>query len=320
MVSLVVLLIIAVALGLTHGSTSLEWGQVWEPQSTAGRIFWQLRMPRVIVALGAGSALAVAGLVFQVLFMNRLATPFTLGIATGASFGASVSIWLAGVPGLFMTVTTPIGAFAGAGCSVALVWVFGRSRAGHERQSMLLAGVAVSFFFSSLILFVQAISSYAQSFQIIRWLMGGIAVAGYRETSYLVPAAIVFLTMVMLHNRALDLLLTGEELAHARGLHVQRTKQRLFLLTSAMVAIVVSVTGPIGFVGLVVPHMCRLVIGVRHRLLVPAVALAGGVLLVFCDLIARTAMSPAELPVGVFTSMIGAPFFFILLLRQQMRH
>ncbi len=311
--------LIALALAISLGSTDLNWRQITTPDTISYRVIWQLRVPRALTAFLAGSSLAVSGMVFQVLYLNRLATPFTLGIATGASFGASVAIWLAGIPGAWLTLTTPIGAFAGAACSVALVWAFGKSRAGHERQTMLLAGVAVSFFFSSLILLVQAVASYAQSFQIIRWLMGGIAVAGYREVSYLAPCVLVFFAIISFHVTPLDILLTGDELAHSRGLSVQKTKQRLFLLTSALVAIVVSVTGPIGFVGLVVPHLCRLVVGYRHRLLFPVVALCGGCLLTLCDLVARIVIAPTELPVGVVTSMIGAPFFFAMLLRRNWR-
>lgn len=311
--------VVALITAITLGSVPLHWTDAMEPGSVTHRILWQLRVPRAVVAFSAGAGLALAGLVFQALYLNRLATPFTLGIATGASFGASLSIWLTGVSGALMSFSTPLGAMLGAACSVAIVWGFGRTRAGHERQSMLLAGVAVSFFFSSMILLVQAVSSYAQSFQIIRWLMGGIAVVGYREVTYLATCAGLFVWIVSRHAAALDLLLTGEELAHSRGLQVQKTKQRLFLMTSALVALVVSVTGPIGFVGLVVPHICRLWFGHRHRLLVLAVPAVGGALLVLCDTIARMVLAPTELPVGVVTSMIGAPFFFAMLLRRNWR-
>ena len=316
---LAALAVTALVAGTFLGTSPLDPSRLLDAQSMDYHIFWNLRLPRVLVAFFAGAGLAVCGMVFQALFLNTLATPFTLGIAGGASCGAATVIYLGGLPGLFVGPSVMAGALIGAACAMALVLFFARTRAGHQRHAMLLAGVAVSFFFSSLLLLIQAFSSFYQSFQIIRWLMGGIVVAGYREVWLLLPVLIPGLILINRQSTKLNMLLLGDELAHSKGLAVGKTKGLLFVSVSTMVAVIVSVTGPIGFVGMVIPHICRLLWGVNHRLLTPASMLAGGTILVFCDLIARFVMAPAGIPVGVVTSLIGAPFFFFLLVNGKYR-
>jgi iron complex transport system permease protein len=281
----------------------------------AAKILWQIRLPRVAIGLLAGAALAVSGMVFQAVFRNALATPFTLGVASGASLGASLYIHL----GLSFSVLWVDGsswfAFAGAVGTIALVYGLTRARRGFSTATMLLAGVAISFFFSSLILFLQYLSDFTQSFVILRWLMGGLdRTVGGQDLLTLTPFVVAGTAVVAYFTNELNLLSTGEELAMSRGVEVNATKIALFLAVSLMVGAVVAICGPIGFVGLMVPHICRLIVGPDHRYLTPATLLFGAAFLAVCDALARAVIAPVELPVGILTSLLGGPFFLWLLL------
>lgn len=304
------------AAGALFGSTRLDPTQLFDTASRDFHIFWNLRLPQVLVAFLAGSGLACCGMTFQALFLNNLATPFTLGVAGGASWGAAMVIFLSGLSGLATSYTVSLGALLGAGAAMLLVIMFSRTRMGHARHVLLLAGVAVSFFFSSLLLLTMAMADMYQSFQITRWLMGSINVAGYTEVRLLAPVICLGLTILLVRYRQLNLLLLGDEAAHTRGMEVTRDKRIFFVVVSVMVAAIVSVTGPIGFIGMVVPHICRLLWGTNHRHLTPLCLLGGGAMLVGCDLVARLVLPPAGIPVGVITSLVGAPVFFFLLARQ----
>jgi len=282
-----------------------------------GEIFWRIRIPRVLAAWLAGAGLAAAGMAFQALFRNSLATPFTLGVASGAALGAALSIRFGIALSIAGISSTPLWAFAGASVSILLVYGITRARRGMNTATMLLAGVAVSFFFSSLNLFTQYISDFTHTFRIIRWLMGGVQVAGYRSILEMLPLVLGGLIITLLLTRELDILTTGEEMAAGRGVDVARTRNLLFFGASLMVGGVVAVCGPIGFVGLMVPHICRLLVGPGHRFLAPASILAGGSFLTLCDTFARTIIAPAEIPVGVITALLGGPFFLALLLKDR---
>ena len=278
--------------------------------SPAYRIFWSIRVPRVLTAFVTGASLSISGMTFQAVFRNALATPFTLGVASGASLGAAIFFWTGVGLG---TLGLPFAAFLGALLSIFLVYGITRTRNGFSTSTLLLAGVAISFFFSSIILFTQYLSDFTESFQIIRWLMGGLDVLGYKPLFSLLPFTIPGVFLVLYFARELNLLSTGEELALSRGVNVSRAKKVLFFATSLMVGSVVSVCGPIGFVGMMVPHICRLLFGADHRFLSFASLLVGGVFLVWCDTLARTVIAPAEIPVGIITALLGGPFFLWLL-------
>ena len=282
-----------------------------------GEIFWRIRIPRVLAAWLAGAGLAAAGMAFQALFRNSLATPFTLGVASGAALGAALSIRFGIALSIVGISSTPLWAFAGASVSILLVYGITRTRRGMNTATMLLAGVAVSFFFSSLNLFTQYISDFTHTFRIIRWLMGGVQVVGYRSVLEMIPLVLGGLLITLWLTRELDILTTGEEMAAGRGVDVVRTRNLLFFGASLMVGGVVAVCGPIGFVGLMVPHICRLLVGPGHRYLAPASILAGGSFLTLCDTFARTIIAPAEIPVGVITALLGGPFFLALLIRDR---
>jgi iron complex transport system permease protein len=279
-------------------------------------ILLKLRIPRVLTAFLAGIAFSVSGMIFQALFRNPLATPYTLGVSGGAALAAT--IWMRfGAPLLFLGVSgTSISGFLGALGAVALVYGLARVKSGFSTATLLLAGVAVNLFFSSLILLMQYFSDPGETFRIIRWLMGGFSVVGFTTPVNLAGFTLIGLIIAALLTREMNLLLTGEELAGARGVNVDRTKKLLFLSASLMTGAAVAFCGPIAFVGLMVPHICRQFIGSDHRKLFPAVILFGGAFMVTCDGLARTLIAPVEMPAGLITSLLGGPFFLWLLLRK----
>ena len=280
-------------------------------------IFWKIRLPRVCISFFAGAALAISGMAFQALFRNPLATPFTLGVSSGASLGAAVYVW-SGLSLGFMGFTgLPVAAFLGAMLAMSLVYGLTKIKQNFSTATMLLAGVAVSLFFSSLILFIQYMSDFTHSFRITRWLMGGLDVNGFDSLFDILPFILVGCTILLSMGRELNLLMTGEELAVSRGVEVEKVKKILFFANLLMVGAVVSVCGPIGFVGMMAPHICRLVVGADHRILAPATMLFGGIFLTFCDSLARTLIAPAEMPVGIITALLGVPFFMWLLTRKR---
>ncbi len=282
----------------------------------AATVLWKLRMPRVLLGLLAGGALAISGASFQTLFRNPLAEPYTLGVASGAALGAVLAQQF-GMPGLGGFAAVFAASFAGALGVTALVVGLARSRSGLESGTLLLAGIAVSLSCSALILFVQYLADFTRTFRMVRWMMGGLVVVGYREVLWAVPWVVGGALVLLSARWELDQLLTGEELAASRGVDLVRLRLRVLAATSVMIGALVAVTGPIGFVGLVVPHILRRWIGHEHLHLLAACLLGGGAFLTVCDLVARTLMAPAELPVGVLTALLGGPFFLWLLLARK---
>ncbi len=299
------------------GTEHVPFGSVLKAggEDARANIFWKFRVPRVVASFCAGAALAISGMAFQAMFRNPLATPFTLGVSAGAAFGATLYIQV-GV--LFSVLGIPgktLSAFAWAMISVMIVYGLTRTRRGFTTATMLVAGVAVNFFFSSFIMFIQYLSDFTSSFRVVRWLMGGFEIVGFDPVIRFIPfVAIGSATIFMLTNE-LNLLTIGDDLALSRGVRIIRVKAIIFIVTSLMVGSAVSIFGPIGFIGMMAPHICRLFIGPNHRHLAPATFLFGGAFLVLCDTFARTIISPAEIPVGVITAILGGPFFLWLLMR-----
>jgi len=283
--------------------------------TTESQVFYSLRLPRVFTAFLAGAALACCGVALQAMFRNPLATPFTLGISSGAAFGAAVYLMFAA------SLKLPFGgiffSFLGSLAAVLLVYGFTKIKKGFSVGTMLLAGVAVNFFFSSLILFLQYISDFTQSFRVVRWLMGSVDVAGSQAPLIFLLFTIAGTVIILSQNLNLNLMSISDEIAIARGVNIQKSRKLIFFATSIMVAVVVAYCGPIGFVGLMAPHICRLIIGHDHKYLTLASAIFGGAFLTMCDTFARTLISPAQIPVGVITSMLGGPFFVWLLVRNK---
>ncbi|MDC0357749.1 iron ABC transporter permease [Oligoflexia bacterium] len=283
---------------------------------SAQQIFWHIRVPRICFAFLCGMALAAGGVVFQSLFRNALATPFTLGVSSGAAFGVAVyyhlglSISLAGISG------NAIFALIGALLTVVCVYIISNYSAGLTVMGMLLAGIVINFFFSSLVLFMQYISDFTGVFRLTRWLMGGFDIIGFESVWSIIPFVAIGLFTIFYYAREFDLFTLGDDLAKSRGMDVATVKAVTFGATSLMIGGVVAFCGPIGFVGIIVPHICRLLIGNSHRMLIPCSIFFGGAFLAVCDTIARIIIAPYEIPVGVITSLLGGPFFLWLLVIQ----
>jgi iron complex transport system permease protein len=294
------------------GSQPVRLADVLRGDPTVAAIFWQIRLPRILLALLGGAALAVSGLGFQTLFRNALAEPYTLGISSGAALGAVLALRLQG--GSFLGLSLVAAAsFAGALGATALIVGLALRRQGVQTSTLLLAGVAVSLSCSAIILFLQYLADSTQTFRMVRWMMGGLSVVGYAEVLWLLPWVLGGSAALFALRWELNLLLTGEELAASRGVDLARLRRLVLLATSLMIGALVAVAGPIGFVGLIVPHMLRRLVGHDHLFLVPACMLGGGAFLTLCDAVGRTVMAPAELPVGILTALLGGPFFLWLL-------
>jgi iron complex transport system permease protein len=281
------------------------------------QIFFVARMPRVFAGALVGAALASAGVVFQALLRNALATPFTLGVSAGASLGAMLAIVFGAVitAGPFSAV--PLASLAGAAIAAAIVYRLAtmQNRA-MSTTVLLLAGVTLNSFFSALIVFVQYIADFAQVYRATRWLMGDLDVGSFDPIVAAMPMIAIAFAMFAWLPSSLNLLSVGADAAAARGVDVGRTQRLAFVGASLATAAAVSLAGPIGFIGIVVPHLVRLMVGVDHRIVLPASALFGASFLVVCDLGARTLLAPLEIPVGVITAMLGGPFFLWLLVRK----
>jgi iron complex transport system permease protein len=304
--------LIGIALAATAGVVAAPlFGMV-----SSSDVLWKIRVPRTMMAFLAGSGLSLAGMTFQAMFRNPLVEPFTLGVSSGAAFGATIAIRLGWTFSILGISSIPLSAFAGALASLLLV--YGVSLAGRSFSTalLLLAGVAMSFFFWSLILLIQYLSDFTGSFRIMRWLMGGVETVGYDAVLDVLPFVLSGSAVVLCYARELNLLAAGEDLAASRGVSIGPVRILLFSASTLMVGGVVSLCGPIGFIGLIAPHVCRLLVGTEHRCLAPATALFGGLFLLACDTVARLLIAPAELPVGVVTALLGGPFFIWLLLRR----
>lgn len=316
------LLLVGVAAPLI-GSTAIDLRKVFAPsipfdQNVDAQIFFVARLPRVLAAAMVGGALAAAGVVFQALLRNPLATPFTLGVSAGASLGAMLALTFGtplAVPGLS---DSTVASFVGALGAVAIVYSLATIRhRGFSTTVLLLAGVTLNSFFSALILFVQYMADFTQTFRTVRWLMGDLDVAGYRPIFSAVPFTLVAFGIFAWLPRPLNLLALGPKSAASRGLDVLRTQRLAFFSASLATGAAVSLGGPVGFIGIIIPHLVRLVVGADHRLVLPAATLFGAAFLIACDVVARTLLAPLELPVGIITAVLGGPFFLWLLIRRR---
>jgi iron complex transport system permease protein len=295
---------------------------------TAYQLVFHLRLPRTLLALITGLTLALAGATFQALLRNPLAEPFTLGVASGGALGALLSMELGWVWTWSGPSSVQLAAFAGALVAVLIVYRLGRSMGMLNTYDLLLAGVTMSLFCSAAMMALQYFADYRELFGMIRWMMGGLETVAYRDIlSTLSLAAPAWLVLLALSG-ALNQLSLGEELAGARGVSVARVQTAGLLAASLATGAVVAVCGPIGFVGLIVPHAVRALVGPDHRVLMPCAALLGGAFLVICDWGSRLIL-PAygnlrgldlqgvQLPIGVITSVLGGPFFLAILLRSR---
>lgn len=316
LIALLALLCGTFLLSLKSGAFPIDWSTFFQVLSGSGdpsamekSVLWQIRMPRLLMALATGGALAVGGVVMQAMFRNPLAEPGLMGVSAGAALGAVSGM----LTGLVFSWQVGFVAFIGAGLAMMVSYVFGRRFQGAA--SLLLAGVAVNALCMSLVSFLLSWSADPVLRNFVFWTMGSLSSAGWGVTAWLVPWSILMSMLVWMQWRSLNALLLGEREAHHLGFHVARLRGRLLLSVALLVGPVVAFTGGIAFVGLLVPHMVRMCTGASHRALLLLAWLGGGWMLLIADWIARTVIQPAELPVGVITSLVGAPFFLWLLRR-----
>jgi iron complex transport system permease protein len=280
-------------------------------------ILFSIRLPRILIASIVGAALSSSGVIFQALLRNPLADPYILGVSGGAAVGAILGIILGGMIG---AGAFPLGvagmAFLGAMTTVILLFGVSGSRREERGNTLLLTGVIINAFFSAVIMFLVSISKSDRIQSILFWLMGDFSLAEGGDVLVTGIVMIAGFLVMIAHARSLNLFVTGEETAMQLGVHVEKTRKILLITASTVTAVAVSVSGTIGFVGLIIPHILRLLLGPDHRLLLPASILFGASFLVIADTVARTVMAPVELPVGVVTALCGAPYFIHLMRRR----
>ena len=304
------------------GSTSISLARAFDrsipfADNVDAQVFFVARLPRVVAAALVGAAFSIAGVVFQALLRNPLASPDTLGVSAGASLGAVTVIAFHLDVSAFGVSAIPIASFAGSAGAFGIIYLLAAARRrGTSSTVLLLAGIAISALLSAFNRFITLIADFTDTFRSVRWMMGSLDVGSYREiAAALVPMSAAFAIIFTL-PRVLDLVSLGAEAARSRGVDVKRAERLALVGASLSTGAAVSLGGPIPFVGIIVPHMVRLMVGADHRVVLPASALFGASFLVGCDLVARTVFGPIEPPVGTVTAIIGGPFFLWLLFRR----
>ncbi len=313
---MLLVLLIAFSLGLSIGPTQSGIRSAFsalfttaESDSILYSIVWRIRFPRVLLAAIVGATLSLGGLVFQALLRNPLAEPFILGISGGSAIGAIIGILLglSRFPGICFT------SFLGSLGTLALILVMSTGKSILRKDALLLSGVMVNAFCSAIIMFLVSITQDARLHNIIFWLMGDLSAADLPQVVILGSILIPCFILVFMFSHAMNLLMMGKDMARTMGINIKAVTLSLLIVTSFMVSATVGFSGLVGFVGLVIPHLLRLVLGPDHRSLVPACLFGGASYLVLCDLLARTLPQQGEMPAGVVTALIGAPLFIILL-------
>lgn len=333
LILLVVLIPVAMLWSLTTGSVDITWLSLEralaeklagaELSGYEGLVIFEIRLPRILLAMAVGMVLASSGAVMQGLFRNPLADPSLIGVSSGASVGASVVIVLAAS---VVQYTSPagltliaVGAFVGGFIATLVVYRLATTSTGTHVATMLLAGIAISALAGALNSLLSYFADNDMLRQISLWQMGNLSAANWYKVTLIGGVALLLGVFFPRDSRALNAMLLGESEARYLGVDVERVKTRLILLTALGVGTAVAVAGLVAFVGLVIPHLVRLLIGPDHRALIPCAALAGALLMLIADNLARTLVAPAELPTGVLTALLGAPFFVTLLVRQRVR-
>lgn len=306
--------LLILALAPFFGQIDLDIKQIFDTQSADHLLFWDLRLPRVVTAFFSGAILALGGLIFQSIFRNPLTTPFTLGVASGATLGTAAAIIF--LPSsLFML--TYFFSFFGAAVTIAILFTLSRKLKGTQTNSLLLIGIALSFFYSAVLMVLYYISDFEQSYSIMRFTMGSLNIVGFENAYVITAAALVLVFAISRYKDELKLILTSYENAFLKGIEIKKVNLILLLLVSLAVGICVSIVGPIGFIGLIIPHMIKTILKQSSEKLILPVFFYGGVFLVFCDLIARNLGTVSEVPIGVVTSFLGGPFFIYIIIKRR---
>jgi iron complex transport system permease protein len=299
------------------GKVNLDFMKIFEPGSMEYQIFTQIRMPRVLLAFFSGGILALSGLLFQTLFRNPLTTPFTLGISSGATLGAAVAIMVGLGGGFFGFSFVTLFGFFGAFSTVLIIYLFSRRLPSSSDQRLILVGIALSFLYSAVLLVVYYLSDFQESYLILRFTMGSLLTVGYSDIVPVVLGAVVILFAALRFRNELKLFSVSDEFAFLKGVDVTRVLMVLFVVISLSVGVLVSIVGPISFIGLIIPHMVRSIMKKSIEHTIVPVFITGGLFLLLCDTIARTLPTVSEIPVGIITSLIGGTLFVWILLRKK---
>lgn len=313
------LLITTIWLGVSIGSVHIPFTTLWDADSNpvAHHILWNIRMPRVILAALVGASLALAGAALQGLLKNPLADPYTLGISSGASVGAVATIFFGLSIPVIQQYTLPIFSMVGALITIIIVISFVRMvDRMMKMETFILTGIIFSSFLGSCISLMITLTG-EQLREIIGWLLGSVANRGWSYVQMILPFVLIGTFIIILYRRELNALVFGEQKAQHLGVNIKRSKYAVLGAASILSGAAVAVSGTIGFVGLVVPHIIRIVFGSDHRYVLPLAFLNGATLLIICDLVSRTIIAPTELPIGVITSFIGAPIFAYIFFQQR---
>jgi len=293
------------------GQIPLNLNAILESTSMEHKIFFDLRLPRVLLAFLVGGILALGGLIFQTVFRNPMSTPFTLGVASGATLFTAIAIVLG------FSAISPLFAFVGAMSTVLILFGVASRFYTYDSSSLLLVGIALSFFYSASLMLMFYVSSLQESYQIMRFTMGSLDIVGFRNIYILLLTSSFLLLLIHRYRTPIKLLLTSYEFAYLKGINVKKTNYILLFGVSLSVGVAVSFTGPIGFIGLIIPHILKTLYKQSADTLIFPIFFYGGVFLVLSDLLARNISSNTDIPIGVLTSFLGAPFFIYLLIRDR---
>ncbi|WP_323585966.1 FecCD family ABC transporter permease [Aliarcobacter butzleri] len=296
------------------GETQINIKDIFEFSNSSNMVFWDLRVARVFLAFFVGGILALSGLIFQIIFKNELITPYTLGIASGTTLFTAIGIIL--LPTMYIFISSILGSLFTILVLYIISKIINKTSIGSSTNSILLIGIALSYFYASALMLVFYMSSLQENYSIVRFTLGSLDTVGFSNSFVIFFVSIVFYVMIYLYKNKIKLLLTSNDMAFLKGLNVDKTNLTLLVVVSLCVGITISFTGPIGFIGLVIPHIVKIIYKKSAEKLFFPTFFFGGVFLVFSDLISRNLNTDSTLPIGVVTAFIGAPFFIYLLIKR----
>lgn len=299
------------------GETQINIKDIFEFSNSSNMVFWDLRVARVILAFFVGGILALSGLIFQIIFKNELITPYTLGIASGTTLFTAIGIIL--LPTVYIFISSILGSLFTILVLYIISKIINKTSIGSSTNSILLIGIALSYFYASALMLVFYMSSLQENYSIVRFTLGSLDTVGFSNTFVIFFVSIVFYVIIYLYKNKIKLLLISNDMAFLKGLNVDKTNLTLLVVVSLCVGITISFTGPIGFIGLVIPHIVKIIYKKSAEKLFFPTFFFGGVFLVFSDLISRNLNTDSTLPIGVVTAFIGAPFFIYLLIKRDKR-
>ncbi|MEA2049615.1 MAG: iron ABC transporter permease [Campylobacterota bacterium] len=292
------------------GQIDIDVLKIFDSSTTDYQIFWDIRVPRVLLAFFVGAVLSLGGLLFQTVFRNPMSTPFTLGVASGATLFTAIGIVLGFVSYIALF------AFFGSLLTVAILFFITNNLKDIQTTTLLLIGIALSFFYSACLMVLFFISDLSQSYEIVRFTMGSLDTVGYFDPTLIAICTMVLVGVSLKYKHKIKLLQISFEFAQLKGCDVKKTNYTILFVVSIAVGVCVSITGPIGFIGLIVPHILKTIYKKSSEQLIVQISFYGGVFLVVCDMIARSVGTSSDIPIGVVTSFLGAPFFIYLIMRR----